>query len=278
MSTKHPKFAAVPVMALMMLVSGAFHDAAASESDWDWTDARREGAIWSSFALNRHLNPFSFDIEVSDGEATLHGTVDEDVKRDLAGAIALSVEGVDSVSNNIEVEPAHIGEEESRARTFEQRVTDATATAAVKSKLLWNRNLRGLDIQVRTEDGVTTLSGMVGSEEERALANRLARNTRGVDDVRNELTIEPELERPVRDAVDDATATLSDVWISTKVTSSLVFTQNVRARAIQVSTDDGVVELIGLVDSSAERELAVEVAEGIRGVQRVDATNLVVRQ
>ena len=278
MSTKHPKFAAVPVMAIMMLVSGAFHDAAASESDWDWTDARREGAIWSSFALNRHLNPFSFDIEVSDGEATLHGTVDEDVKRDLAGAIALSVEGVDSVSNNIEVEPAHIGEEESRARTFEQRVTDATATAAVKSKLLWNRNLRGLDIQVRTEEGVTTLSGIVSSEEERNLADRLARNTHGVDEVRNELAVDPELEHPAEEAVDEAASAISDGWISTKVKGAFLFTRNVPGRVIHVSTTDGVVELTGVVDFSVERDLAIETAEGVRGVQSVDATNLMVRE
>ena len=284
MYTTYAKCITLTAMALMIAVSPGFQDVSASEPDWEWTDARREGAIWSSFALNPHLNPFSFDIEVDEGEATLHGTVDEDIKRDLAEEIALSVDGVESVVNNIEVEPGHIGDEEPARRTFEQTVTDTTASTAVKSKLLWNRNLQGLDIQVSTDEGVTTLSGIVGSEEERDLAGELARNTRGVDEVHNELTVDTGLERPVEEAAEETeeavgqvTDALSDGWISTKVKGVLLFTENVPGRAIQVSTTDGVVELTGVVDSAAERDLAVESAEGVRGVQSVDASNLMVR-
>ncbi|MFP4171745.1 MAG: BON domain-containing protein [Candidatus Hydrogenedentota bacterium] len=290
MYTTYAKCITLTAMALMIAVSSGFQNVSASEPDWEWTDARREGAIWSSFALNPHLNPFSLDIEVSDGEATLHGTVDEDITRDLAEEIALSVDGVDSVDNNIDVEPDHIGDEEAGRRTFEQTVTDATASTAVKSKLLWNQNLEGLEIQVDTQEGVTTLSGVVGSEEERDLAAELARNTRGVDEVHNELTVETGLERPAEEAgaeeeavdeteeaISQVTDTLSDGWISTKVKGVLLFTKSVPGRAIRVSTTDGVVELTGVVDSSSERDLAVESAEGVRGVQDVDATNLKVR-
>ncbi|HSM28138.1 MAG TPA: BON domain-containing protein [Thioalkalivibrio sp.] len=43
---------------------------------------------------------------------------------------------------------------------------------------------------------------------------------------------------------------------------------------ISVTTDDGVVELSGTVDSEAERELAIELTEQLRGVKSVEASGL----
>jgi hyperosmotically inducible periplasmic protein len=43
---------------------------------------------------------------------------------------------------------------------------------------------------------------------------------------------------------------------------------------ISVTTNDGVVALGGHVNSEAERELAVELTRGLRGVKKVDAADL----
>jgi len=257
----------------------------AEEHGWNWTDARREGAIWSALAMNRHLNPFAFSVEVNDGEAILSGTVDDDIKRDLAEEVALGVDGIDRVTNNIVVEPAYESADESAQRTLWDSTVDATTTAAVKSRLLWNRNVSGMDIGVSTEDGVVTLTGEVASTEEKDLAGELAENSQGVERVNNELEVrgEPaavaETERVAEstaDAVDDLGDTISDAWIRTKVKSALVFTRNVPGGSIHVRVNDGVVSLRGIVDSEDQKTLAISTAADIKGVAHVEADDLLV--
>src|SRR5690554_5259006 len=63
------------------------------------TEARQEGSVWTAFALNRHLSPFSIDVEVENGVAILTGEVESEVERDLAAQVALGVEGINEVDN-----------------------------------------------------------------------------------------------------------------------------------------------------------------------------------
>ena len=57
---------------------------------------------------------------------------------------------------------------------------DAATTAAVKTKLLGDTKVGGLNIDVDTKDNVVTLTGKVKSAAERTEAVRLARTTTGV--------------------------------------------------------------------------------------------------
>lgn len=68
---------------------------------------------------------------------------------------------------------------------------DAATTAAVKTKLLGDTKVAGLNINVDTKDNVVTLSGKVKTAAERAEAVRLARTTTGVKRVVNKLTVDP---------------------------------------------------------------------------------------
>jgi osmotically-inducible protein OsmY len=72
------------------------------------------------------------------------------------------------------------------------------------------------------------------------------------------------------------THTVSDAWISTKVKSTLMYSSNVDGSDITVNTDDGIVTLSGKVESGAERELAIELAKNVRGVQSVASEGLVI--
>ena len=275
----------LPAIALSLLAGMMIAPSAGAADGWNWTDARREGAVWSALAMNRHLNPFSFSVDVNDGEATLSGTVDDDIKRDLAEEVALSVDGIDRVTNNIVVEPDHEAAEDSDQRTLWESTVDATTTAAVKSRLLWNQNVSGMDISVRTENGVTTLTGEVETSEERDLAGELAQNSQGVESVNNELEVrgEPEpIPAPERaadeiaESADRLEDTITDAWIRTKVKSALVFTRNVPGGSIHVRVNDGVVDLRGIVDNTDQVSLAIATAEDIKGVKRVNAENLLV--
>lgn len=242
------------------------------------SEARQEGSVWTAFALNRHLSPFSIDVEIENGVAVLTGEVESQVDRDLAEQVALGVEGVTEVDNQLKVE----GEEADRSAgdnkdgTFSERFNDATTTATVKSKLLWNRNTEGLDINVTTKNGVVTLEGNADSSAASELAERLARNTEGVRQVDNKLNVNAEAGTAdkAKAKANDAGNAISDAWITSKVKSSFLFSSNLDGLDISVDTKDGEVALSGNVNTSAEKDLAVETAENIRGVNSVNADAL----
>jgi len=60
----------------------------------------------------------------------------------------------------------------------------------VKTKLLADPNVKGLKISVETTGDVVTLTGKVGSAEQKQLAEKLAQNTSDVKKVKNELVID----------------------------------------------------------------------------------------
>jgi osmotically-inducible protein OsmY len=55
-----------------------------------------------------------------------------------------------------------------------------------------------------------------------------------------------------------------------------MYSSNVNGSDIDVSTSAGVVTLKGKVDSGAERALAIELADNVRGVKSVQAQSLTV--
>ena len=73
-------------------------------------------------------------------------------------------------------------------------------------------------------------------------------------------------------------AAVSDSSITTKVKSSLLADSMVGALAIDVDTTEGVVSLNGIVNSEQERARAIQVAQSVSGVKRVDGRNLVVKR
>ena len=102
------------------------------------SEARQEGSIWTAIALNRHLNPFTIDVDVENGSAKLTGKVETDVERDLAEQIALGIEGVKKVDNQLTLDPAF----EAKASTepsLSQRFDDATLATNLSTPLRHHR-------------------------------------------------------------------------------------------------------------------------------------------
>lgn len=66
----------------------------------------------------------------------------------------------------------------------EQPGTDTWITTKVKSSLLADSDVSGLDIDVETVNGVVTLSGQVDQQMQIDEATRIAREIQGVTDVR----------------------------------------------------------------------------------------------
>ena len=244
--------------------------------------ARRETQILSSFRINRHLRAYDLTVIVDGNKARLGGEVASDVARELAGQIATGVQGIESVDNRIRVNASALPRKRdgTETRGADTIVGDATITAAVKSKLSWNSHTEGLDAHVDTRNGTVTLVGSSISYAERDTAGLVARDTDGVVDVNNQLVLtnEPRTSDGAAHARESERARieLTDSWITSTVKSSLTFTRGISRFDIAVTTRDGVVSLRGVVDSNAVRELAMQVAQDVRGVKRVDAAGLTV--
>lgn len=249
--------------------------AAEGDMSRELSEARQEGSIWTAITLNRHLNPFKIDVDVENGSAKLTGSVETDVERDLAEQLALGIEGVNKVDNQLKVDAKAERKGESES-SLAQRFDDATLVATVKSKLLWNSNTEGLDIDVDAKHGVVTLTGSAQTPAAKELAGRLARNTKGVREVQNNLSISTadSTAAKAQNAADDASAAISDAWITSKVKSSYLYSRNLDGLNISVDTKNGMVSLSGKVQSNAEKQLAIETARNIRGVRGVDADTL----
>jgi osmotically-inducible protein OsmY len=167
-----------------------------SGSDGAVRDAWLDGKLEAALLFNPYLNSFDIHTDVRDGVAHLSGFVESDIDRDLAGEIADSIEGVNSVENGLEIDQQQAmaaadsdADIYSERRTLKETVSDLTLGARVKTRLLTNDNTTGSAIDVDAAGGVVTLTGTVDSMEEKELAGQLTANIPGANEVKNMLLV-----------------------------------------------------------------------------------------
>jgi len=73
-------------------------------------------------------------------------------------------------------------------------------------------------------------------------------------------------------------AAVSDSAIATKVKTNLLADSAVGALAIDVDTTDGIVSLNGFMNNAQEWRRAVQIAQSVSGVKRLDARNLTIKR
>ena len=76
-------------------------------------------------------------------------------------------------------------------QTVGSYVDDAGITTAVKAKFAEDKSVAATSISVETLNGVVQLSGFAKSGAEKAQAGNLARNTKNVREVRNNIVVRP---------------------------------------------------------------------------------------
>src|SRR5688572_10758811 len=99
MYTKYRKL--LSVLGLALAMTGA---AVADTVSQDVTEARQETQIWTTYALSPYLRANDLKVSIDNGKATLTGKVEESVSKELAELIALGVDGVRKVDNQIVVQ------------------------------------------------------------------------------------------------------------------------------------------------------------------------------
>lgn len=154
-------------------------------------------------------------------------------------------------------------------RTAGQVVDDSMITAKIKSELIKDSATKAYQIDVNNRKGVVQLNGFVDNAQARMRAGEIAKNVTGVMEVQNNLE--------VRSADRTAGKTLDDAAITAKVKTALIENSTTKAHQIDVTTNNGQVQLSGFVDSSAAKEQAAKLALGVNGVVSVQ-NNIDVKQ
>jgi osmotically-inducible protein OsmY len=136
-----------------------------------------------------------------------------------------------------------------------REIKDIDITLAVDRQLQKDQGVPAHLIDVRTKDGIVTLSGPVENLLARERATEIAATIKGV--------------RSVINLIDVLTIVRSDDQIRAAVEQALLDDPATDLFEIKVSVRNGNVVLTGMVDSWQEEQLCVLVAKGVIGVKKV---------
>lgn len=146
--------------------------------------------VKASMAVDSTVKASHIEVSTQDKVVTLTGNINSQAEKDRALEIARSASGVTNVVDMLEVRTgAESGEAPDPELTVGQHVDDAMITAAVKTRLLDDPQVKGMKIDVDTRQGVVFLTGTARSQDEVDRAVELARKTEHVKDVKPNLSI-----------------------------------------------------------------------------------------
>ncbi|NBC48429.1 MAG: BON domain-containing protein [Gammaproteobacteria bacterium] len=135
--------------------------------------------------------PLDVDVEVERGVVRLHGQVGTSATKDRLAAMAQNTEGVDEVFNYLSIDPALITDErEQQGRAEQVERDDAWIKSRLRALLQSDTTVNDRAIEIVVEDAVVTLSGSVTSSAERRVAEKIAADLSGVEEVDSRLVIE----------------------------------------------------------------------------------------
>jgi osmotically-inducible protein OsmY len=217
-------------------------------------DAALKAKVRSALGLSRRVSGMKIDVDARAGVVSLAGRVPTQEARSIIEAIAADTPGVIGVQNELLIDPraATTGYEE----TLLQRIADLETQVALQERLRREPLLASANLKVDVDHGMVVLRGWVESELERAGAQKIAQTAVGAEHVRNEIDTRGPTGGP-------------EDRLARRVEFELYSTGAFDLTRIQVRSEAGVVRMEGSVRSSAERLLAVRLAEAVPGVRQI---------
>ena len=220
------------------------------------TDEEIANDIEAAWLNDPATESYEASVSVNDGVATVTGTVDSWLEKQLVATVAKGVRGVTDVKNQVMM------------RLAPER-PDSEIQREIEQALRWNTYLdfaTAVDVQV--DDGVVTLSGTVGSVGEQNTAIQLAW-VNGVKDVDSDhLQIRDWLQDP--DRRDSSHPVVSDSEIEQAVKDALLYDPRVKSFNVDVEARFGQVTLRGEVDNLKAKSAAANTAQNTYGVSMVN--------
>ncbi|EPF20498.1 Osmotically-inducible protein Y precursor [Cedecea davisae] len=168
----------------------------------------------------------------------------------LQGCVGAVVVGSAAVATKTATDP----------RTVGTQVDDGTLELRVNSALSKDEQIKKeARINVTAYQGKVLLAGQSPNPELASRAKQIALGVDGATEVYNEIRIMA--------PVGLGTAS-SDTWITTKVRSQLLTSDQVKSSNVKVTTENGEVFLLGLV-TEREGKAAADIASRVSGVKHV---------
>ncbi len=145
-------------------------------------------------------------------------------------------------------------------RKIERILEDQKITQKISDQLADIPDLRDhARVDVTCFNHVVLLTGQTQTPLLRQQIEDVARSVSGVEKVYNQITV-GSIASPLTHA--------NDTWITTKIKTEMLATDNLRSSLIKVVTENGSVYLMGVV-SKDQADISVNIARKVSGVRRV---------
>ena len=178
--------------------------------------------IEAALKWDARVDADEIDVDVKNRIVYLDGCVNTYTEKAAAVELAMNVDEVANVEDDISVVPFSVE-------------TDATLIADVESALLRDVRVDAEDIIIGVRNGIVTLSGKAATIDEKASAEEDARGVFGVSDVINRIEVTPPI-------------IMSDIEVTQAVMESLGESENLpQDLDISVHTKNGKVYVTGRV-------------------------------
>lgn len=191
-NTRH-LWIAFAALALLLAPATYAKSAESHPSDFEMSidNTMTELAVKTELLEKIGWDMLTVDVEASGDKIYLNGTADNKANKQLAKEVALAVEGVDRVNNNLTVEakPTDTPVADTVANA-ESEVRDALLESRVKTELITTLGTAGFGISVEATDGKVSLRGNLDTDEHESLALKVTENCKGVDEVIDLLSVE----------------------------------------------------------------------------------------
>ena len=219
------------------------------------SDIEIKGEIERRLELDPYVSGRMLNVYVKDGKVELKGTVGSSAEKTHAynNAWVAGVEGVDD--DAVVVDWLLNDELKKKAKvTFKG---DLEIQRDIEDAMLYDPRVHSFNIDVRVNEGIATLSGVVNNLKAKRVAEKNAQHTIGVKDVSNNIVVRP--------VVLPESSKLTE-----QVINALERDPIVERHEITVISRNNKVYLYGKVDSHYEKLHAEDVVSRIRGVVEVE--------
>ena len=160
---------------------------------------------------------------------------------------------------------AAVGTMAVRDKTLGETVTDNEITLGIQRRFykvspdLYSR------VEVIVNCSEVVLTGTVLDQEMKDKAEECVNRVRGVKSVSNHIVVDPN-DTAMTKLIKNSSL---DTWITTKVKSKLLITENVKSINYTVTTVNQVVYITGLAQNKAERDIVLDLASRVDSVVKV---------
>lgn len=210
--------------------------------------SQADGTLTSDAQARLNKKQFqNVKVTVNDGVATLTGTVNMYEDKSDAQRRVLHTKGVTAVRNEIRVGGANISDRDLQSKLSEKLAYDPDAYGRLFDA-----------ITVRVSDGVVTLGGHAHNYVDRDSAMAIVSTTPGVKDVVDDIEVDPVSGMDDRIRLEVARAVYGFPSLNRYAINPV--------RPIRIAVQNGNVELYGVVDSQADKDVAGIQANSVPGV------------